>query len=321
MNTLEINTQEELNNIDINFKGYINIIGKLDVINKHYHNAIISIYGNATVKYVSGNATVTNVSGNATVTNVSGNATVSNVYDNATVSNVYDNATVSNVYGNTTVKNVSGNATVKYVSGNATVKYVSGNATVTNVSDNATVTNVSGNATVTNVSGNATVLFIDNNVKVETLGNNIVSYYNDKNVKLECLKGTTVVILSRFEPTFKGYSETYPMEVKGDKVILYKTVHKTLDGKYLANYNMLFEYKINEFSEEKCDIDINNECSYGIHISHKMWALKFGTWDNVALLELEVDINDIIIPKACGGKVRTSKAKVLREVPEIEWYL
>jgi hypothetical protein len=53
-----------------------------------------------------------------------------------------------------------------------------------------------------------------------------------------------------------------------------------------------------------------------------MWALKFGMdWDDMALIECEVPINKIIVPKDCDGKVRTSELKVLRIVPKEEYYL
>ncbi len=69
-----------------------------------------------------------------------------------------------------------------------------------------------------------------------------------------------------------------------------------------------------------CDTSNNNSCSNGIHISHKYWALNFGRgWDNMALLECEVDENDIVVSRDCDGKVRASKIKVLREVPKEEY--
>ena len=46
----------------------------------------------------------------------------------------------------------------------------------------------------------------------------------------------------------------------------------------------------------------------------------FGTeWPDLAILELKVLIKDITFPTECDGKVRTSKAFVVRELPQSEW--
>lgn len=41
--------------------------------------------------------------------------------------------------------------------------------------------------------------------------------------------------------------------------------------------------------------------------------------NDMALLECEVPVKNIIVCKDTDGKVRTSKLKVLREVPKEEW--
>jgi len=46
------------------------------------------------------------------------------------------------------------------------------------------------------------------------------------------------------------------------------------------------------------------------------WALDYGkSWEDIAILEVETKISDIVLPVNSDGKVRTSKIKVLREVP------
>ena len=100
------------------------------------------------------------------------------------------------------------------------------------------------------------------------------------------------------------------------KAIFYKAVRKYEDNTYHANYNNNFTYEIGKFKEEICDSDITKACSYGINISHLNWALNFGKdWRNLAILEVETKISDIVMPTDTDGKVRTSKIKVLREVP------
>ena len=105
--------------------------------------------------------------------------------------------------------------------------------------------------------------------------------------------------------------------VKHDKkkATFYKAVHK--DGeKYFSDHNNDFVYHIGETTKEECDPDAERECSFGIHIAHLDWALTFGRdWGDFAILEVETDISDIVMPKGTDGKVRTCKCKVLREVP------
>lgn len=46
------------------------------------------------------------------------------------------------------------------------------------------------------------------------------------------------------------------------------------------------------------------------------WALAYGaTWEDLAILELECEKSDVLVPLYSDGKVRARKAKVLREVP------
>lgn len=99
----------------------------------------------------------------------------------------------------------------------------------------------------------------------------------------------------------------------------YKTV-RNVNGRYFANYDKRFEYVIGETVTETVGYDPENTCGTGIHVSGKSWALEFGKlWDDCALLELEVDDADIFVSSDTDGKVRCSKAKVLREVPKEEW--
>jgi hypothetical protein len=105
--------------------------------------------------------------------------------------------------------------------------------------------------------------------------------------------------------------------VKHDKktAVFYKAVHK--DGeRYLSDHQSGFTYRIGEKAKETCDPDVNQGCSFGIHIAHLDWALDFGkNWKDLAILEVETDIKDIVMPKGTDGKVRTCECTVLREVP------
>ena len=100
------------------------------------------------------------------------------------------------------------------------------------------------------------------------------------------------------------------------KAIFYKAVHKNSDGIYYSDYDKSFHYKIGSTYTNNCDVNIYQLCGYGLHIAHMNWALDFGrNWSNLAIIEVETKISDIIMPKGTDGTVRTSKLKVLREVP------
>ena len=80
-------------------------------------------------------------------------------------------------------------------------------------------------------------------------------------------------------------------------------------------------YNIGEIVEHKCASKEEGSCAVGLHVAHKSWARSFGSgWDDLALLECEVQIKNIVVAEDCDGKVRTSKLKVLREVPKEEYY-
>lgn len=93
-------------------------------------------------------------------------------------------------------------------------------------------------------------------------------------------------------------------------------VHKC-NGEYVSDRNNRFKYVIGKkVCEPKCDLDVKVNCGQGIHISHLAWALDFGkNFNNLALLELEVKIKNIIMPINTDGKVRVPEAMVLREIP------
>lgn len=99
------------------------------------------------------------------------------------------------------------------------------------------------------------------------------------------------------------------------KAVFYKAVRK-IDNKYVSDWNPNFEYEIGKTKKEICNLDINENCGQGIHIAHLNWALGFGSdWDNLAIIEVETKIKNIVMPICTEGKVRTSEIKVLREVP------
>ena len=108
--------------------------------------------------------------------------------------------------------------------------------------------------------------------------------------------------------------------IKHDKknAVFFKAVIKDGDF-YRSSYDNKFTYAIGETKTEVCDTDTRCECSNGLHVAHLSWALGFGSdWKNLAILEVEADIDKIVMPDDSDGKVRTSELKVLREVPLCE---
>ena len=198
---------------------------------------------------------------------------------------------------------------------------IHGSAVINNVSDSAVINSVYGSAKLLLVTGLASILFVSNNAYVKTQGNNIVRYYkNEKNIKLDLSKETTVIKLDKEIKNIEWYCKNYPVKHTKTKVIMYKTVHK-VNEEYISNNDKNFKYEIGKIKTDILDPIEKGSCSSGIHISHKYWALNFGKdWDDVALLECEVNKKDIVVCEDCDGKVRTSKVKVLREVPKEEYY-
>ena len=113
--------------------------------------------------------------------------------------------------------------------------------------------------------------------------------------------------------------------IKHDKktAIFYKAVRRIeVAGKtpvkyqFVSDYISDFEYPIGSIVSAECDQDISQDWTYGIHISYLGKAIDFGRdWTNMAIIEVETKIEDIVLPINTNGNVRTSKVKVLREVP------
>ena len=123
------------------------------------------------------------------------------------------------------------------------------------------------------------------------------------------------------------YTEYYGLQIEKEtqKIKLYKAVRKyrNSENHFYSNYDSKFEYTIGEISEvNDFDDDTKISCGRGIHLSYLEYALRFGReWDNLAIIEVECDLDDIVVPQPCEGKVRAKKCKVLREVPIEEFGL
>lgn len=117
--------------------------------------------------------------------------------------------------------------------------------------------------------------------------------------------------------TIAQFMDFYDIKHTDDTATMYKAVHKSKEtGELFSDHNYDFKYIVGEFKTETCDSDSLKRCSNGIHITTLKYALDYGyDWSDLAILEVETKIDDIVLPKNSEGKVRTSKIKVIREVP------
>ena len=114
----------------------------------------------------------------------------------------------------------------------------------------------------------------------------------------------------------RSYADFYGLEHDDKTVKLFKAVHKA-DGLYFADWDRDFVYRIGEVAKaDRLDTDPRQDCGHGIHMAYGAWCLDYGRyWENLAILELEADLDGLIVPVSGAGKVRAAEARVLREVP------
>jgi hypothetical protein len=183
-----------------------------------------------------------------------------------------------------------------------------------------------GNSSVV-ARGNSSVEAWENS-SVEAWGNSSVeawensSVYGNGNAQIvDLLKGGRIEITGNarvvYNPkTIEEYCAFYG--IKHDKKTgrFYKCVHS--DGEsYWSDHDSDFIYEIGGKAIPD-DFDNNSEkdCGHGIHVSHLAYALKYGrSWKNLAILEVEAKLDDIVVPIEGCGNVRCREVKVIREVP------
>jgi hypothetical protein len=122
--------------------------------------------------------------------------------------------------------------------------------------------------------------------------------------------------LTRYERWFnsrssKGFDES-KMNAR-----YYKAVVKN-GNEYFSIWDNKTKYRIGEICETEIDTDPDKVCVKGLHIASLDFAMDFGKHNkNAVILEVEVNIHDIVVPDA-KDQIRTSRFKVLREVPPEE---
>ena len=112
------------------------------------------------------------------------------------------------------------------------------------------------------------------------------------------------------------WAEANDITITDGKIRLYKAVHKR-DGKYVADWDDQFVYTIGEIAEaDDFTLTPLEDRGHGIHMATLAWSAAYGrNWTDIALLELEVDASEVVVPLCETGKVRAPKALVIREVP------
>ncbi len=287
--SITVKSQDELEMIPEDFKGKIYIeFGSYfnpAIINKAYVRSVVA-RGNSSVE-ARGNSSV-EARGNSSVV-------------------AWGNSSVV-AWGNSSVVAWGNSSVVAW--GNSSV-VARGNSSVV-AWENSSV-EARGNSSV-EARENSSVVARENS-SVEANGNSQVVNCQTCDGRIKIYGNARIVFMPK---NIEEYMAFYGIKHDKKKAIFYKAVHSTKEG-YVSDYDSRVKYVVGESISIDCDPDIYEECSYGIHIAHLNWCLDFGrSWENLAIIEVEVDIEKIVLPLASIGKVRTSKIKVLREVPLTE---
>ena len=150
------------------------------------------------------------------------------------------------------------------------------------------------------------------NSSVEAWGNSqVVDAHRRGNIKVS---GNARIVYNPDNIT--DWALANGITITDGKIRLYKAVHKRV-GKYVADWDNDFTYTIGAVAEANgFTTDPAEDCGQGIHMATLGWSAVYGRdWGDIALLELEANADEIVVPLYETGKVRAPKALVIREVP------
>lgn len=158
---------------------------------------------------------------------------------------------------------------------------------------------------------NSSVEAYDNSSVCANDNSQVVDAHRSGNIKVS---GNARIVYNPDNIT--DWASANGITITDGKIRLYKAVHKR-DGKYVADWDEDFIYTIGAVAEANgFTADPAEDCGQGIHMATAVWAICFGrAWSELALLELEADADEIVVPLYETGKVRAPKALVIREVP------
>ena len=169
---------------------------------------------------------------------------------------------------------------------------------------------------------NSSVVAYDNS-SVEARGNSSVEARGNSQVVDAHRRGNIKVFGNArivYNPdNIADWASANGITITGGKIRLYKAVHKR-DGKYVADWDGDFIYTIGAVAEaDGFTTDPAVDYGQGIYMATLGWSAVYGQgWGDIALLELEADADEIVVPLYETGKVRAPKALVIREVPLTE---
>ncbi len=303
MNEIICTTQAELDAVPVNFDGRVVVR-----FGTPYNRAVINSRFKHAVKLWDNASAV--LRGNASAV-LRGNASAE-LWDNANAV-LWDNASAE-LHGNASAE-LHGNANA-VLWDNASAE-LHGNANA-ELWDNANA-ELYGNANAVlwdnasaELHGNANAVLYGN-ANAEGAGNaQIADIARKGNVKIS---GNARVV---YNPSnIDEYTDFYGLESNKSTVRLFKAVHFTGEKYYSdADYDFIYTIGGVAVPTNGFDDDVYKTCGAGINLAHKAWALNYGhAWDDLAILELECEKADVLVPLMSDGKVRARKAKVIREVP------
>lgn len=123
--------------------------------------------------------------------------------------------------------------------------------------------------------------------------------------------------IEKFLEKYERWFNHRPLEGydAGSVMVHYFKAVRKKDGRYFSNYDKKVEFRIGEWKEEEIDRDSDKVAVKGLHVASLEFAQRWGnSWDDVAILEVETNIHDVVVPDA-KDQVRTSRFRVIREVP------
>ena len=294
MNEKIVTSQAELDAIPVDYNGRIIIkFGtpyNRAVVNKRYAYSVVARGNSSVVAW-----------GNSSVVARDNSSVVA--WDNSSVV-AWDNSSVV-AWGNSSVVAWGNSSVVAW--GNSSVVARDNSSVVAR--DNSSVV-ARGNSSV-EAWGNSSVVARGNSSVVARDNSQIVDVERRGNVKTS---GNARVVYNPNSITVWADGNDIPI-IDG-KIKLYKAVHKR-NTVYVSDWDRDFFYEIGEMAVANgFTADPEEDCGQGIHMATVSWACAYAqSWDDIALLELEADAAEIVVPLYETGKVRAPKAKVLREVP------
>lgn len=150
------------------------------------------------------------------------------------------------------------------------------------------------------------------NSSVAAWGNSQVVDASDKH-NIKVFGNARIVYNPR---TAQEYADHIGADVQDGKIHLFKAVHKR-GGGYYSDHDGAFAYSVGEEAlSDRLDFNPKEDCGHGIHAAHVDWCLNYGkSWPDLAILEVEMDLDGLVVPINDSGKVRAAKCRVIREVP------